>query len=153
MARFAFLALCLIALAAGSGSASGAARACAPTPPDALGPFYESGAPVRSKVGSGGYVLSGRVKAARTCRALGRARIELWLVNGQGEYDDAHRATVFSSGTGRYRFESNRPIGYEGRPPHIHLRVTARGFRTLVTQHYPRGSRTTATFNLVLKRR
>jgi protocatechuate 3,4-dioxygenase beta subunit len=91
--------------------------------------------------------------AARTCRALARARIELWLVNEQGEYDDAHRATVFSRRTGRYRFESNRPVGYAGRPPHIHVRVTARGFRTLVTQHYPRGTRQGATFNLVLVRR
>jgi len=107
---------------------------------------------VRSKVGSGGYVLSGRVKA-RTCRPLARARIEFWLVNEQGEYDDAHRATVFSRRDGRYRFESNRPVGYSGRPPHIHVRVTARGFRTLVTQHYPRGSRSRATFNLVLVRR
>lgn len=153
MARLALLTLGLIALAAGTVSASGSARACAPTRADALGPFYEAGAPVRSKVGSGGYVLSGRVLAARTCRALRRARIEFWLVNEQGEYDDAHRATVFSRRDGRYRFESNRPIGYEGRPPHIHVRVTARGFRTLVTQHYPRGTRSTAKFNLVLIRR
>jgi protocatechuate 3,4-dioxygenase beta subunit len=108
---------------------------------------------VRSKVGSGGYVLTGRVLATRTCRPLNRARIELWLVNEQGEYDAAHRATVFSRRTGRYRFESNRPVGYGGRPPHIHVRVTARGFRTLVTQHYPRGTRRSATFNLVLVRR
>jgi protocatechuate 3,4-dioxygenase beta subunit len=104
-------------------------------------------------VGGGGYVLSGQVRAGRTCRVLARARIELWLVNEQGEYDDAHRATVFSRQNGGYRFESNRPIAYEGRPPHIHVRVTARGFRTLVTQHYPRGSRRSATFNLVLTRR
>jgi protocatechuate 3,4-dioxygenase beta subunit len=108
---------------------------------------------VRSKVGTGGYVLTGRVLAAKTCRPLARARIEFWLVNEQGEYDDAHRATVFSRRTGRYRFESNRPVGYEGRPPHIHVRVRARGFRTLVTQHYPRGMRMSATFNLVLVRR
>jgi protocatechuate 3,4-dioxygenase beta subunit len=108
---------------------------------------------VRSKVGSGDYVLSGRVKAASSCRALKRARIELWLVNDQGTYDDAHRATVFSSSTGRYRFASNHPIAYEGRPPHIHLRVSARGFRTLVTQHYPRASSSSATFNLVLIRK
>lgn len=153
MARLALLMLGLIALAAGSGSASGGAQGCAPTGADALGPFYKAGTPVRSKVGSGGYGLSGRVKAARTCRALNRARVEFWLVNEHGEYDDAHRATVFSRRDGRYRFESNRPIGYQGRPPHIHVRVTARGYRTLVTQHYPRPSRSTATFNLVLTRR
>jgi protocatechuate 3,4-dioxygenase beta subunit len=153
MARLALLTVGLIALAAGVGTASGAAGACPPTRADSLGPFYEPGAPVRSKVGSGGYVLSGRVRAAGTCRVLRGARIEFWLVNEQGDYDDAHRATVFSRRDGRYRFESNRPIGYDGRPPHIHVRVSLRGFRTLVTQHYPRGSRRSATFSLALRRR
>jgi protocatechuate 3,4-dioxygenase beta subunit len=148
------VALALVTLAGSAASGAGSApSACTPTRADALGPFYEPGAPVRSKVGTGGYVLTGRVLAAKTCRPLARARIEFWLVNEQGEYDDAHRATVFSRGTGRYRLESNRPVGYEGRPPHVHVRVTARGFRALVTQHYPRGMRRSATFNLVLVRR
>jgi protocatechuate 3,4-dioxygenase beta subunit len=87
------------------------------------------------------------------CRPIPRARIEFWLVNERGHYDDAHRATVFARRDGRYRFESNRPVAYESRPPHIHVRVTARGFRTLVTQHYPASGRSSATFNLVLQRR
>jgi protocatechuate 3,4-dioxygenase beta subunit len=149
MARLAALLLAMLAVTAGS-AGSGAAQRCTPTRADALGPFYEPGAPVRSKVGSG-YVLSGRVLTT-ACRAIARARIEFWLVNPRGRYDDAHRATVFARRDGRYRFESNRPPGYESRPPHIHVRVTARGFRTLVTQHYPRGTRTSAVFNLVLAR-
>ena len=129
---------------------SEAATRCAPTRSDALGPFYEAGAPVRSRVGRG-YVLTGRVVDSR-CRAIRRARVELWLANPDGQYDDAHRATVFSGPRGGYRFESNRPPSYSGRPPHIHLRITARGFRTLVTQHYPRAGRSTAAFNIVLRR-
>ena len=145
-------AIVLVALSFGGSSVgSDAASRCAPTRADALGPFYEPGAPVRSKVGTG-YVLSGRVLTTG-CRAIGRARIELWLANPRGEYDDAHRATVVAARDGRYRFESNRPPSYESRPPHIHIRVSARGYRTLVTQHYPRGSRTSAVFNLVLRRR
>lgn len=139
-------------MALGASSAPQAAPACRPTPPDALGPFYEPGAPVRSKVGTG-YVLSGRVLAARTCRAIPRARIELWLVNPQGVYDDAHRATIVAGRRGGYRFESNKPPSYESRPPHIHIRVTARGYRTLVTQHYPKAGRSSAVFNLVLVKR
>jgi protocatechuate 3,4-dioxygenase beta subunit len=150
MARLVVLALSLLALGAGSAGSDAASR-CAPTRADSLGPFYEPGAPVRSKVGTG-YILSGRVLTTG-CRAIGRARIELWLVNSRGQYDDAHRATVVAARDGRYRFQSNRPPGYEGRPPHIHVRVSARGFRTLVTQHYPRGRRTSAVFNLVLVRR
>ena len=145
-------ALVLAALVFGAASVgSDAASRCALTRTDALGPFYEPGAPVRSKVGTG-YVLRGRVLTTG-CRSIARARIELWLVNRRGEYDDAHRATVVAARDGRYRFESNKPPGYQGRPPHIHVRVSARGFRTLVTQHYPKAGRNTALFNLVLARR
>lgn len=150
MVRFAALVLSVLAVGVASAGSDAAAR-CAPTRADALGPFYEPGAPVRSKVGAG-YVLRGRVLTTG-CRPIGRARIEFWLVNPRGRYDDAHRATVIAARDGRYRLESNRPPGYQGRPPHIHVRVSARGFRTLVTQHYPRGSRTSAVFNLVLVRR
>jgi protocatechuate 3,4-dioxygenase beta subunit len=151
MARLAVAVLALTAVAAGSApGAEPLQRPCRPTPPDALGPFYEPGAPVRSRVGSG-YVLRGRVLSAATCRPM-RGRIEFWLVNPQGEYDDAHRATVVVRRDGRYRFASNRPVAYGPRPPHIHVRVTARGHRTLVTQHYPRAGRTSAVFNLVLRR-
>jgi protocatechuate 3,4-dioxygenase beta subunit len=142
----------LLGLALAVSSSPQAASGCRPTPPDSLGPFYEPGAPVRSKVGSG-YVLTGRVLAARTCRAIPRARIELWLANPSGEYDDAHRATVIAGRRGGYRFESNKPPSYQSRPPHIHIRVSARGFRTLVTQHYPRAGRRSAVFNLVLVKR
>lgn len=143
----------LLALAASAQTQpSDAARVCRPTAPDALGPFYEPGAAVRSKVGTG-YVLTGRVLAAGSCRPIRRARIEFWLVNPQGRYDDAHRATVYARADGRYRFESNRPVAYETRPPHIHVRVTARGFEVLVTQHYPQPGRNRAVFELVLRRR
>jgi protocatechuate 3,4-dioxygenase beta subunit len=142
----------LLIFAAIAASGPHAAPACRPPPPDALGPFYEPGAPVRSKVGTG-YVLTGRVLATRTCRAVPRARIEFWLANPSGEYDDAHRATVIAGRRGGYRFESNKPPSYQSRPPHIHVRVSARGYRTLVTQHYPRANRTSAVFNLVLVKR
>ena len=150
MIRIAVLAAAIAALGV-AGTGTEAASRCAPTRADALGPFYEPGAPVRSKVGSG-YVLSGRVLTVG-CRPIARARIEFWLVNPRGEYDDAHRATVVAGRDGRYRFESNRPIAYESRPAHIHVRVGVRGFRVLVTQHYPRPGRRAAVFNLVLARR
>ena len=152
MARPAAVVVVLLALALGSTTTSDALTSkCRATAPDSLGPFYEPGAPLRTKVGTG-YLLQGRVLSAATCRPVRRARIEFWLVNEQGEYDDAHRASVLARTDGRYRFESNRPVGYASRPPHIHVRVTARGYRALVTQHYPQGSRTGAVFNLVLRR-
>lgn len=109
---------------------------CEPSPADALGPFYEPGAPVRDDVGDG-YELIGHVRSASDCGPLADARVEIWLVNPEGRYDDAHRATVRVDSHGDFAFESNPPIAYEGRPPHIHLRVTAPGLDPFVTQHYP----------------
>jgi protocatechuate 3,4-dioxygenase beta subunit len=129
--------------------AAGGPAICKPTQPDMLGPFYEPGAPVRTSVGSG-YVLSGAVLAADDCKPIRNARIEFWLANPRGEYDNAHRATVFAGERGGYRFEGNVPVSYGGRPPHIHVRVTAPGFEELVTQHYPEPGQRKANFDLVL---
>jgi protocatechuate 3,4-dioxygenase beta subunit len=131
------------------GKAAGRPANCEPTQSDMLGPFYEPGAPVRTSVGRG-HLLSGAVLAAGDCEPVRNARIEFWLANPRGEYDDAHRATVFSGQRGRYRFESNVPVPYGGRPPHIHVRATAPGFEELVTQHYPEPGHTDADFDLVL---
>jgi hypothetical protein len=122
---------------------------CPPTPPDALGPFYKPGAPERASVGKG-YVLAGAVKSAGDCAPLKGARIEFWLAGPDGNYDDAHRATVLSGPDGAFRFESNFPPKYSSRPPHIHLKVSADGFKTLVTQHYPTAGHTQGTMDLVL---
>lgn len=124
------------------------AQQCLPTPSDMLGPFYKPGAPVRSVVGQG-YVLSGVVKSSGNCGPL-KARIEFWLAGPAGNYDDDHRATVFSGNEGEYKFESNYPAPYAGRPSHIHIRVSAEGHETLVTQHYPGKGKTSDVFNLVL---
>jgi catechol 1,2-dioxygenase len=132
-----------------SHAADGGHANCKPTQPDMLGPFYESGAPVRTRVGSG-YMLSGTVLAAEECKPIPNARIEFWLANPRGDYDDAHRATVLAGQRGEYRFESNVPVSYGGRPPHIHVRVRAPGYDELVTQHYPERGQRKANFDLVL---
>jgi protocatechuate 3,4-dioxygenase beta subunit len=122
---------------------------CEPTPTDYLGPFYEADAPVRSSVGKG-YNLAGAVMSTIGCSPIANARIEFWLTNPAGSYDDDHRATIFSDGTGEYSFESNIPPDYSGRPPHIHIRISAEGFKTLATQHYPNDGQTTGIFDIIL---
>jgi protocatechuate 3,4-dioxygenase beta subunit len=129
--------------------AAGGPANCKPTKPDMLGPFYEPGAPVRTSVGRG-YLLSGTVLGAKECKPIPNARMEFWLANPRGDYDDAHRATVFTGQRGEYRFESNVPVSYGGRPPHIHVRVRAPGYEELVTQHYPERGQRKANFDLVL---
>lgn len=124
-------------------------ESCAPTPPDALGPFYEPGAPTRDRVGEG-HVLRGVVRSSRDCSPIPNARIEFWLAGPDGRYTDAYRATVFSGPDGAYRFESHFPPSYGGRPPHIHIRITAPGYQTLVTQYYPQPGQSEGVFDLVL---
>ena len=115
-----------------------------------MGPFHKPNAPARSSVGTG-YVLQGVVRSSKDCAPIGGAMIELWQAGpGSAGYDDAHRATLFADATGVYRFESNFPPPIEGRPPHIHLKVSAKGFATIVTQHYPVAGANNALFDIVL---
>ena len=124
---------------------------CAPTRPDMLGPFYVAGAPARERTGEG-LVVSGVVRSAGACTPIPGARIEWWSVNPKGDYDDAHRATATAGPEGRYRYETDPPIGYTGRPPHLHVRVSAPGHRVLVTQLYPQSSQTAIETDFVLVR-
>ena len=126
------------------------AKDCKPTPRDAMGPFYEPNAPFRTTVGEG-YILRGVVRSTAQCRALAGAVFEFWLTGSDGRYGDAYRARLRADESGQYQFESNKPSRYGGRPPHIHIRVTAAGHRTLVTQHYPARGQNTQTFDLVLR--
>lgn len=119
------------------------------TPPDALGPFYKANAPERARTGQG-LRVSGAVRSLRGCTPLPGARIEWWSVSPSGDYDDAHRATQRADGEGRYRYETTPPSPYAGRPPHIHVRITAPGHRTLVTQLYPKTGQRSIETDFVL---
>jgi protocatechuate 3,4-dioxygenase beta subunit len=122
---------------------------CIPTHPDSLGPFYKPNAPLRSSVGRG-YRLSGMVLSSKNCSPIPQALIEFWMAGPDGEYKDDYRAVVISDESGEYQFESHFPPSYSQRPPHIHIRATAHGFKTLTTQHYPRNGSTRGEFDLVL---
>ncbi len=122
--------------AAALASAAPAQERCAPTRPDALGPFYTAGAPRREATGRG-LAVAGRVRSTAGCVAVPGAQIEWWSANSRGDYDDEHRATQTADAEGRYRYETDAPGRYPGRPPHLHVRVSAPGHRTLVTQIYP----------------
>ncbi len=141
--------LVALAFSPGLSRAGSVESPCRPTPPDSLGPFYKPGAPIRETVGSG-YQLAGIVRSASGCRPIPQARIELWMAGPDGDYHDDFRATVMSQKDGTYRFESHFPPNYFGRPPHIHIRVSVDGFKTLITQHYPAAGAQRGTFDLVL---
>ena len=143
----------LVGLVLGGGPsldlAPAATPVCAPTRPDSLGPFYEPNAPERDRTGQG-LIISGIVRSARDCHALGEARIEWWSANAHGDYDAAHRATQQATADGQYHYTTDFPGRYPGRPPHLHVRITAPGHRTLVTQVYPQKTQTALSVDFVL---
>jgi protocatechuate 3,4-dioxygenase beta subunit len=128
------------------------AQQCRMTPRDALGPFYIKGAPMQAELcasGSGGsqkLAVSGRVLGMPGCVPLAGALVEVWQADARGDYtqvggkqDDPGcllRASLRTDGEGRYSFRTVLPGEYPGRPRHIHYRVSAAGYATLVTQLY-----------------
>jgi len=126
---------------------SAAEKVCEPTTNENLGSSYKPDAPVRSKVGEG-YVLTGEVMSSVGCFPIQGAQVEFWLAGPTG-YNDALRGVVFSNKEGEYRFESISPSSMSFRA-HIHIRVTASGYRPLVTTHFLKPGEDEEKFDLVL---
>jgi len=131
-------------------AAQTSATACPPTAADMLGPFYVAGAPERNKTGDG-LTVQGVVRSTRECKALPGAKLEWWSANGRGQYDDDHRATQVTDGEGRFRYVTDMPGRYPGRPVHLHVKVSARGHKSLVTQVYPKPNQSSIPFDFVLQ--
>ena len=141
--------LALVIVLALRASAPAQSTPCAPTRPDMLGPFYKPNAPERTVTGHG-LVVSGTVRSAKGCGALAGARLEWWSADGRGEYQDELRATQRTGTDGSFRYETVAPGRYPGRPPHLHVKISAPGHRTLVTQFYPRDGQQAIATDLVL---
>jgi len=141
--------LALTALVAGGLGTAPAAPGCPPTLDDGAGPFGRAAPPRRNKIGTG-HVLTGIVLSSVDCSPLAGARIHLWQANRRGQYVRAGSATVVTDRAGRFRFEGPRPVAYEGRPAHIHLRVIAGEHEVLFTRYVPRAGATRGFVRLVL---
>lgn len=133
-----------------------AQQAMIPTAGDMEGPFYISNMPVvanLNRFGKSGEVMqiAGRVmNAAAPETSVAGARLEIWQTDGtgryypedKGEYGDFRdadldlRGTVIADADGYFQVLSLFPKEYWPRPPHIHYRISAEGFRPLITQHY-----------------
>jgi len=138
----------LALVVAGVGASSPAAPRCAPTVSDGAGPFGRGAPPRRSSIGKG-HVLTGVVLSV-DCRPLAGARVHLWQANRLGEYTRSGSATVVTDRAGRFRFEGPRPVSYEGRPPHIHLRIVAAKHEVLLTRYVPLPRAKSGSIRLVL---
>jgi protocatechuate 3,4-dioxygenase beta subunit len=142
-------ALALTALAAGGIASAPAAPGCPPTIDDGAGPFGRGAPPRRSKIGTG-HVLNGIVLSSVDCTPLAGARVHLWQANRRGQYVRSGSATVVTDKAGRFRFEGPPPVAYEGRPPHIHLRVIAAEHELLLSRYVRRAGATRGFVRLVL---
>ena len=71
------------------------------------------------------------------------ARLELWPEEGQRGHPDAWRATLFTDQDGRYRFECHPP-------DHIHMRISAPGYRTIGVNTYHPDGQSAGGLDLVL---
>lgn len=142
-------ALALTALAAGGIASAPAAPGCPPTIDDGAGPFGRGAPPRRSKIGTG-HVLNGIVLSSVDCKPLAGARVHLWQANRRGQYLRSGSATVVTDRAGRFRFEGPPPVSYEGRPPHIHLRVITAEHELLLSRYVRRAGATRGFVRLVL---
>ncbi len=126
-----------------SSLAAASAAPATPTPPQTEGPFYKAGPPRRRSLIEAGVrgrrlLLRGRVLTTE-CTPLTGTRLDFWQADGAGRYDNVGyrlRGYQLSDRNGRYRLETVVPADYEGRTRHIHVKVQARGGRTLTTQLY-----------------
>jgi len=121
-----------------------APRVCTATTPDALGPYYRAGAPARVDLAGDEpgtpLAITGRVTDTG-CAPLAGARIEIWQADAAGDYhDDRLRGTLTADAAGAFALSTIMPGRYLQatgfRPAHLHLRLSAPGFRTVVTQIY-----------------
>lgn len=150
------------AAAVATATASAAATELRPTPPDMFGPYYppEWSGEIDADLAD----LGGRAYQRGTALQIGgqvlavdgqpitSATVEIWQADETGKYrhpDDDRDGPALrgfqgfgrtvSDAQGRYGFRTIKPAMYGGRPPHVHFRVVAPGYRTLVTQMYFEG--------------
>jgi catechol 1,2-dioxygenase len=118
-------------------------RSCTPTLDDGVSPSYIPDTPVRDVVGHG-HVITGTVRSSIDCSPIPNAKLEFWPeLEGIGHLD-SERATFFTDQNGLYRFECDLP-------DHIHMRISADGFRTIgVNSYHPQGA-ATGTLDIVLE--
>ena len=134
-------------------------NACGVTKSDILGPYYVSGSAAITNLNTQNLagdkiIVSGKVYGgADKDTPVPNVMIEVWHADSGGVYHPVGdgnvtdyqanqitlRGFVTSDAQGNYSFESIRPGLYPGRPRHFHYKLTANGYKTLVTQIYFNG--------------
>ncbi len=129
-----------------------------PSERDFLGPFYVADAPRDPNLNRAGMpgqpiALLGRIREAGKGAPVEAALVEIWQADGKGRYHPpgdgkaadypaaalALRGSLVTDAAGRYRALGVVPGLYRPRPRHWHLKISAPGYRTLITQLYITG--------------
>lgn len=118
-------------------------HSCTPTLDDGVSPSYKPDTPERTIVGKG-HVVTGVVLSSVDCQPIAHAKLEFWPEVGDIGHPDSERATFYTDQNGRYRFECSLP-------DHIHMRVSAPGYRTIGVNSYHPNGQAEGTFDIVLE--
>ena len=127
-----------------------------PTATDILGPFYRPNAPFRKNLNPRDFRgkvlhLSGTILKDGKTR-MKDCLVEIWQCEEDGFYDNLsddyrYRASQRTGKNGEYRFVTVMPVPEPTdetrkvyRPPHIHLRISAKDQQDLITQIYFAGA-------------
>jgi catechol 1,2-dioxygenase len=131
------------------------------TPAQVLGPYFIANAKLQSSLfpqGTSGeeMQIAGQV-LAQDGTLIADATVSIWVADPTGRYDNQkddgstkpiavkdhkYRGRIIADKSGSYAFNMLRPGNYfDGgwnlwRPAHIHVRVEAKGYKTLTTQLY-----------------
>lgn len=145
------VALPLASAQTSSAQAATKPAACTLTPAETEGPYYSAGAPAKANLAADvktgtTLTVSGQVLNA-ACQPLKNATVEVWQADASGQYDNQGytlRGKVSTDASGKYSFTTVVPGQYPGRTPHIHVKVTPAGGKTLTTQLYFPGNASNA---------
>ena len=123
---------------------------CAPTTPDIIGPYYLANAPSSVQLSSPLepgqlMMIAGTVRSENCPFPIPNALIEVWHATDAGSYyanvnPFTLRGNFYSATNGEYSFNSIQPGWYlngaQYRPRHVHFKISAPGYTTLITQLY-----------------
>lgn len=92
---------------------------------------YRAGAPVVSRIGGGGFLMSGTVRRAGDGAPLAGIRIQIWAHTTEGYEDDqrSHGATL-TAADGTFRMDMPQIVPAFGQA-HAHLAYDSKAFKTV----------------------
>ncbi len=108
------------------------AQGLAPTPSMRGGANnYMAGAPVVSRIGKGGFWMTGSVRRAGDGTPLAGVRIQIWAHTTEGREDDRHsHGATLTGSDGLFRLEMPQIVPTFGQP-HGHLAYESEAFKTV----------------------